>query len=104
MRLFKNRAEAEAAGFSVERTHYPWLALGQPSPSVGHRSQAGVVRTDLEAQLVEALEAVEWSSPRRDPGSNKGGMACPVCGRFKADGHNRICRISLALKSARGEA
>ena len=53
---------------------------------------ASIVRTDLEAQLAEALEAVQHLAGH-----------CPCCGEMRNRDHAPDCKLSLALKSFRGE-
>lgn len=85
MRVFRNRAAAEAADFAVS-AHSPTIAASNTS---GERA---IVRTDLEAQLAEALEAVQRLAGH-----------CPCCGQMRNRDHAPDCKLSLALKAFRGE-
>lgn len=104
-RVFKDRAAAEAEGLHV-RTGSPSQAYREApvknSPRI-RLKYVGDVRTDLEAQLAEALEAVEWGS-RLKPGMK----FCPSCGQNESAGHRNdeeggYCKLSLALSAFRGE-
>lgn len=59
MRVFKNRAEAEKAGFkSASPEPRPLMVYRfDPITEYTSRSVPAIVRTDLEVQLAEALEA-----------------------------------------------
>lgn len=97
-RVFRNRAAAEAEGFHV-RAGSPSQAYREVpvknSPRI-RLKYVGDVRTDLEAQLAEALEAVEWvASDDWD--------FCPFCARSRQYDHAPDCKLSLALKAFRGE-
>jgi len=103
-RVFKSRAAAEAEGFHV-RAGSPSQAYREVpvknSPRI-RLKYVGDVRTDLEAQLAKALEAVEWE------GRNHAGIrVCPVCKVARDYGdtpeHAPDCKLSLALKAFRGE-
>ncbi len=93
-RVFRNREEAEKAGWVVETEHDPAFA-----PLIARNPQAPAIEariaTPLELQLAEALEAVEWE------GEHHGGV-CPYCGNATKK-HDRKCKLSLALKAFRGE-
>lgn len=89
MKVFRNRAEA---GGSVDTGVYPWRVRQTPGADP-HIPPAPIVRTDLEAQLAEALEAmIEATAPL--PGE------CALCGWM---GHEPACKAGLALKAFRGE-
>lgn len=101
-RVFRNRAAAEAEGFHV-RTGSPSQAYREVpvknSPRI-RLKYVGDVRTDLEAQLAEALEAVEWEGPsvlHIGVGTKK---TCVACCRYE---HAPDCKLSLALIAFRGE-
>lgn len=99
MRVFKNKEEAAAAGYEVGQDAS--FAFKRGAPSAERRAH---IRSALEAQLAEALEAVEWSLADRD-----GDDRCPLCfARQENDDHTpgahlEVCKLSLALKSFRGE-
>lgn len=57
------------------------------------KHSVGDVRTDLECQLAEALEAVQRLAGH-----------CPCCGEMRSRDHAPDCKLSLALKAFRGEA
>jgi len=105
LRVFRNRAAAEAEGFHV-RTGSPSQAYREVpvknSPRI-RLKYVGDVRTDLEAQLAEALEAVEWKGEpiRTDDDWLE---ACPCCDEPYTSRHTPDCKLSLALKAFRGEA
>lgn len=84
MRVFKGRAEVEKAGLR-------WVGGSQAVAMDGQRI-AAIVRTDLEAQLAEALEAVQHLAGH-----------CPCCGEMRNRDHAPDCKLSLALKAFRGE-
>lgn len=87
MRVFKNSAEAEAAGFHMETETRARIGDGDYPKAIA------IVRTDLEAQLAEALEAarrqIEYLHARFAKTSS---------------GNATLAKINAALKSARGEA
>lgn len=103
-RVFKDRAAAGAEGFHV-RAGSPSQAYREVpvknSPRI-RLKYVGDVRTDLEAQLAETLEAVEWMGVTR--GKDGLSSACPSCAAIAHDPHAPDCKLSLALKAFRGEA
>lgn len=106
MRVFKNRAEAEGAGFFVSTVAYPWSAYNRATPP----ERQGDTRTDLEAQLAASLVAVEWGGNRSSfPEGKDGrrysvGRCCPACREpFAAGLHADNCHLAAALKTSRGE-
>lgn len=100
MRTFRNRAEAEKAGWVVSNNGAQaskWRGDGE--------FDRAIVRSDLEAQLAEALEAIETLM------NEDGSWECPQCGYMHGPAneeakreHAPNCKLSLALKKFRGEA
>lgn len=92
-RVFRSRAEAEAAGYTVKTP----IANGCRYDKKG-KPESATVRTDLEAKLAEVIEDFEWSAGTR------GHRACPLCrGLLRGSGHHADCKLSLVLKAFRGE-
>jgi hypothetical protein len=90
MKTFRNSAEAEAAGY----LNFGRAPDQRPLFMHGTTAERATVLTPLEAQLLEALEAVEWDHE---------GM-CPWChGSHRAWRHADDCKLFLAIKSASGE-
>lgn len=92
-RVFKSRAEAQAAGHSVRTDQYPWRVMQTPGADP-HIPAAPIVRTDLEAQLAEALAPLEWS------GGFNGMAACPTCQCLRPI-HAEGCALKAALRAYR---
>ena len=96
MRVFTSRKEAENAGLVMDSNGRHAYKRGRPLV------HAGIVRSDLEAQLAEALAAVESRGQDRH-----GNRACPKCGVSMDYGsareHRGDCKLSLALAAFRGE-
>jgi hypothetical protein len=97
MRVFRNREEAEKAGWNLTAGNQAY----RDTPSSADREWSrewAAIRTPLEAQLAEALEAVEWLRGR-------GGLrGCPTCGGLlKGSGHAADCKLADALRAFRGE-
>lgn len=97
MRVFMNEAEVKAAGLTT---------FGRAVHKKGHIAGSepiGILRTELEAQLTEALAAVEWRGRTEEDGDD----CCPCCDALAVqDGtpiHNDGCALGAALKAARGE-
>lgn len=88
MRVFRNRAEAEAAGFSL-------MPFGQAINV--ETDERAIVRSPLEHTLAEALEAVEWA------GYTIAVPMCPSCVAQKSSGHADDCKLAAALAAFRGE-
>jgi len=94
-RVFRNRKEAEKAGFSSFSKGFneEWRK------GEGKNHERAIVRSPLEARLAEALEEAEQGGPR-----------CPCCGRDARPGrdpkhrHAEDCKLSLALRAFRGES
>lgn len=101
LKRFRSRAAAEAAGHIVNTNFYPWRTM-KGNGADPYRPHGHEVRTDLEAQLAEALEAVEWE------GRNLYGIrVCPTCRTVRDYGdapeHADGCKLSLALKAFKGD-
>ena len=93
-RVFRNREEAERAGFTSNGPDPRPLMVYRFEPA-GHlacKSISAIVRSPLECTLAEALEAVQRLAGH-----------CPCCGEMRKDPHKPDCKLSLALKAFRGE-
>lgn len=94
-RVFRSRAEAEAAALYVNDDEPTWAYQNDED---GTPFRVATVRTDLEAKLAEVIEDFEWSAGTR------GHRACPLCrGLLRGSGHHADCKLSLVLKAFRGE-
>lgn len=100
-KVFLNRAAADAAGLNINASVYPWRA----QPMIGQRADRyamePIVRTDLESQLAEALEAIEFITARAFYQQK---TFCPCCFEEPGAAHRDDCKLSLALKAFRGGA
>lgn len=92
-RVFRNREEAEAAGWRVYGSGMEATRNLETS-----RAEWADVRSPLECTLADALEAVEWMGWSLDDAPR-----CPSCRAWEEDGHAPDCKLSLALKAFRGE-
>lgn len=94
MKTFRNREEAEKAGFdSFALTVYPptgYRFVGPVLPDADRPVETCRILTPLEAQALDALESVTQASD-----------LCPVCDEMER--HTGGCKLSLALKALRGE-
>jgi hypothetical protein len=95
-----SRAQAEAAGFKVDKTCYPWVAY---EGARGRPTRWFDILTDKEAQLLAALEAVEWAGGKEMlPDCPSCGADAPMHGR-PAQPHDPACILALAIKAAKGD-
>ena len=91
MKTFRTRAEAEAAGFAI-------VSGSLPIRYEAGQYETARILTPIEAQLLEALEAVQWM------GSGETGYAlCPQCDKPPSRGHAVDCKLSAAIKAATGD-
>jgi hypothetical protein len=62
-------------------------------------SRANTLLISAAPELYEAVKAVEWNGFD----SQENGDICPVCCKYKVEGHAHNCKLNAALKKARGE-
>ncbi len=99
MKTFSSPTEARRLGYKIDDAVYPWVAYKGARFSAD--SDWGYVRTELEAQLAEALEENQWEGAGSD---SYLGSLCSACGHNKDAGHADDCKVGLALKAFQREA
>ena len=81
---------------------YPFPHTGRLGRVVGTSRAANAALMAAAPDLLEALEAAQWSERWLDERDNRTMRRCPICACAPYQGHRDDCVIGAAIRKARG--